>query len=130
MRALTRTALVVTIVAAVGALSACSGSPAEVREITSVSYSQSQALPDFDGSTHTTTDPADIADLTSVLKEYDVTGSYSSARNTDGCTGALSTTVTYTTVDDSEVTLDVEGNCKETTFDNALGDLVSTWRLR
>ncbi len=130
MRALTRTALVVTIIAAVAALSACSGSPAEVPTITSVSYSQSQALPNFDSSSHTTTDPADIADLTRVLQEFDVTGSYSSDRNTDGCTGALSTMVVYTTADNSEVMLDVEGNCKATKFDAALGELVRSWRSR
>lgn len=110
-----------------GMLAACT--PTEVQPIESVTFSQSQAIESFDDSEYMTSDDDRIADLTSVLEKYGVTGDYNSSDDETCPTGTgISTLIEYATTTGTQHTLKVHG-CDFSSFEDAVHDLVSEWRL-
>ncbi|GGA56659.1 hypothetical protein GCM10011490_03120 [Pseudoclavibacter endophyticus] len=98
----------------------------EVPEIASLTWQQSQALPDFDQSAHTTDDPDDIEELREVLAEYGITGDFRFDHS--DCEGGLTTWVTYETDAADEVTITANSCEGETAFESELAALVTGWR--
>ena len=100
----------------------------EVPEIASIWWQQTQPLPGFDHSAHTTDAPADLAALRETLAAHGVTGSWRFAH--PGCESGLTTWVTYTTASGDEVEL-IANSCEgESPFEADLSALVSGWRER
>jgi hypothetical protein len=99
----------------------------DVAQITKLEYSQSKAVPDFDNSTHTVTDTADLSQLRSVLQRD---GWYPGAVTSsgDGCTGGLTTNLHLTFADHSSSQLTVYqcgGSTDSLTTD--VTELISSW---
>ncbi|MGO2112690.1 MAG: hypothetical protein ACTH31_13875 [Pseudoclavibacter sp.] len=99
---------------------------AEVPEIASFTWQQSQALPDFDGSLHETDDPAEIQALREVLAAHGVVEAFTYDHG--DCAGGLSTWVNYQTAAGEDVSISASSCEGETTFESALATLVTGWR--
>lgn len=102
-------------------VASCSVAP--VTDLVEVEYSQSQALPDFDSSTYTVTDDAELDRLEQLLVEH---GVVSSTSVTGGCDGGRSTLLTWTSVTSTTATISVD-TCTDDAFAADLDDLVSEW---
>jgi len=67
--------------------------PGPVPPITSISFSQFEAVPDFDGSTYVVRSPEQIAELEKIAAKYDVALNDVDANLNDPCSGGLGTDV-------------------------------------
>lgn len=97
--------------------------------LTSVSYSQSQAVPGFDGSTHTTTEAGRLAALQRVLRSDGWHPADTGSDPTNGCAGGITTHLTMRLGDGTTSKLDTYrcGNDNDRlTMD--VTSLVSAWR--
>lgn len=98
----------------------------QVPDITSVWWQQAQALPDFDHTAHTTTDPGDIAALRQLLADHGVVDAFRFTH--PDCEGGLTTWVRYTTAAGDEVELQTNSCEGADAFERDLNALVSGWR--
>ncbi len=95
----------------------------------SVSYRQSQAVPGFDDSTHTTTDPGRLAELRRVLHDDGWLPGDTGRGANDGCTGGITTHLRMTLGDGTTselVTYRCGNDADALTAD--VTRLVSSWR--
>lgn len=75
--------------------------PTPLKQIRSIEFSQSQAVPNFDDSSHTVRDQQRIREFAALVKKYDVdVTDYDTALN-DGCTGGTATNIHLHFVDGS-----------------------------
>jgi hypothetical protein len=110
-------------------LAGCSTAPARVSTISSVSYSQSQAVQNFDDTTYEQKDPAELVRLEQLLDEYDVTPGVTDNAPDESCDGGLSTTATLRYQDGTTSDLVVEscGGGAYEKFNSAASDLFTAW---
>lgn len=98
----------------------------EVPEITEVMHEQSKAVPDFDGSEQTETDPQRLDELRNLLIEN---GWQPGRKYTDpGCDGATSTHLEITFADGTDSDLDVIDCSGSPAFIDDLTGLIGSWR--
>jgi hypothetical protein len=84
----------VVVVAIVAVLIAVDNAPApRLERVTSIDYSQSKAILDFDDSAHTITDTARIASFTHLVAKYSIDVWHFDQTLNDVCTGGLSTDI-------------------------------------
>ncbi len=97
--------------------------------ITSVSYKQSQSVPNFDDSTRTTTDPIKLAALEKILRDDGWHPGDEPDEHNDGCSGGIATTVTMQLSDGSSARLATYA-CGDSSdrLTTDLTTLVSAWR--
>jgi hypothetical protein len=97
--------------------------------LTSVSYRQIEAVPNFDESMHTTTDPARLTALTKVLKDNGWTPGATVGTGDGGCAGGIETQLVLALGDGSTSKLTTyrcgDGNGALT---RDVTSLVSSWR--
>lgn len=98
-------------------------------EITSITFSQSQAVEGFDDSDYTQTDPAAIAEFQALLNEFGVVPGQT-ALTAEGCPGSLGTELELTYRDGATVPMSLNtcGAGAHEDFMNEATDLVSSWR--
>lgn len=117
----------VVATAVVASLAGCTPAGPGVDRIASATFSQQQAVPDFDGSEYTQDDPAEIQKLKDLLDTYDVDpASYDSGL--EPCPGSLTTQVKLAYTDSDLGTQFELGGCGDSDFDEAATDLFSQWR--
>jgi hypothetical protein len=97
--------------------------------LTSVAYSQSQAVPNFDDSTHTTTDPQRLAALTKVLRDDGWQPVRTIVVSKPGCAGGITTRLKLTLTGGGTTTLQTYrcGNDNDR-LSADVTELVSGWR--
>lgn len=123
-------ALAVVLVAGAAGCSGGTGAKTSVGEISSVTYSQDEAVPDFDSSPHTVTDPGRLAALRQTLQDD---GWKQRPATEDsgpsGCSGGTSTTLQISFASGAKSTISVyrcgSSNDRLTTD---LTSLVDSWR--
>lgn len=110
-------------------LAGCSTAPAPVSTISSVSYSQSQAVQDFDDATYEQSDPTELVRLEQLLEKYDVAPGVTDNAPDESCDGGLSTTATLSYQDGTTSNLVVEscGGGAYEKFNSAASDLFTEW---
>jgi hypothetical protein len=115
------------IVVAVGVTLAVNLAPKPVATLSKVSYSQTKAVPGWDDSTRTTTDPAQLKALHDVLQnDHWAPGP---AEPQTGCAGGLGTNLAMTFQDGSKATLHVyECGAQREALTKDITALVSQWR--
>lgn len=102
-------------------LPACDGPPETVL-LESATYSQSQAIEGFDGSTYVVTEAEPLAELADVLADVD-----DDVTMVDGCAGGRTTTLDVERVDGVDFTVVVD-TCDDDPFAQDVDDLVTRWR--
>lgn len=130
MRLRTTASLGLAVPAVAILLSGCTRAAPGVDRISSATFSQQQAVPDFDGSPYTQDDPAEIQKLKDLLDDFDVDpASYES--DLEPCPGSLTTQVqlAYSGSDlGTQFELGGCGDGDDSDFDEAATDLFSQWR--
>lgn len=106
------------------ALTGCTA-PAERPEVTSIEFSQFQAIPDYDTNTYTVTDAAQIDALERILDEHNWTAEW--LQSGESCHGSITTQLGIT-MDDGTLAQFEINNCDDSNeFVDELTDLVSSW---
>ncbi len=116
------------VLASVVVAGGCGHAPARVLTITSITYWQEQAVPNFDDRHHTTTDTTKITAFTDLIKNYHVADLDYRA---DGvCAGGLTTWVRFTAdgTTHTMMTGPTGRDCHLRPFDQKVQDLVESWR--
>lgn len=94
MNARTAAAAAALALLAAAALAGCTPSAPSADTIESVTFSQSQALPDFDDGEYTQDDPAEVQKFVDLLETYDIDPGGYQTPDTGGCAGGISSDVT------------------------------------
>jgi hypothetical protein len=107
--------------------------PVRMAPIESIRYNQSKSAPGFDDSSHTVTDPSQIAAFSDIVKKYSIDlGHFDSTLN-DDCTGGLATNLVVTLTDRSVDRLRLY-DCGRTvprgTFVSDASALFTSWSAR
>jgi hypothetical protein len=103
--------------------------PQPLKAIRSIVFSQSQAVPNFDTSSHTVESPTRIREFSALVKKYGVDVYDFDPSLDDGCTGGVATKMTLHFVDGSDQRLEVYAcGGKAGTFVQDVTDLVTSWR--
>lgn len=97
--------------------------------IINASFSQAQALPDFDSQTYVVTDGAALAELEQVLVDGGVgQESYDNTASAEQLPGSLSTWVTVDWQDGTTSSIAIVSTDDGSDFETELVDLISAWR--
>ncbi len=131
VRVLAWVSLLVAVALAVGFVVFQTHRPAPERPLTSLSFHQSQAVPNFDDHTVRVDVKADLAELTAIAKKYDVDLAHYSESQNDGCTGGVRTTAALVFSDGGRATLDLYdcgGTRPKGTFLTDATALFTHWR--
>jgi hypothetical protein len=115
---------------AVVLLAGCAATPSGPRAIESITFSQFQAIEDFDDADYTQDDPKALAEFQALLDQYDVVPGQTVTTVEDQCDGGLSSTVAIDYADDSTAEMFI-ADCGEPDFDDfnaAANDLLTDWR--
>jgi hypothetical protein len=111
------------------ALTACTSSSSEsYAEITSVTFSQSQAVQNFDDAEYTQSDKAEIAKIYALFDEFHISPATYKSPDTGGCAGGVTTdlSLNYSTTSRIDMTIDGCGAASGT-FEGKATELFSTW---
>lgn len=115
----------------VAALAGCVPSPAPpgpgIDDIASVEFRQSQAILDFDDGTYVQDDPAEVAQLVDLFREYDVDPASWQGQDT-GCAGNRVTQVTLAYRDSDLATQFSVDSCSDDPFEQDADALFTRWR--
>lgn len=119
--------IVAFIVFTIGTTVVLNFAPKPVQQLSKVSYNQTKAVPGWDDTTTTTTDPAQLGALHEVLVKDKWAPGSSAANN--GCAGGLATNLAMTFTDGSSAKLRVYqcGRDNDDLTDD-VSTLVSGWR--
>ncbi|HEY0259591.1 MAG TPA: hypothetical protein VGC18_07055, partial [Lacisediminihabitans sp.] len=93
--------------------------PAPAKPIESLSFVQSQAVPDFEDSRHLVRDPVRIHRFDSLVKKYSIDLEHVNPALNDACTGGLATNITVAFRGGSTAALriyDCQGSVPKGTF--------------
>lgn len=124
-RAIRATVAVLTLTIG-GMLAGCTPAQSDdAAAIESVTFSQYASIPNYDTTQYSTTDKAEIAELSDTLEEHGVTGDYRSRGS--ACPGSTDTELEYTTAMGDRHDILIQG-CDLEGFEAALTDLVEKWR--
>ncbi|MGV8884498.1 MAG: hypothetical protein ACOH1T_02755 [Microbacteriaceae bacterium] len=96
--------------------------------IDSLSYTQSKAVADFDGSAVTITDEKRIAEFNALRERFRVTPGLAFFGSNEGCTGGTSTDLTVTYVDGRTAAIQMYDCGDDAGFVPAATELFSGWR--
>lgn len=104
----------------------CSSQQPASPELTSVTFSQSKAVPDYDSDTYTVTDADQLAALEAVLDTYDWKPGTSYPRD-NACVGGTTTEIALVFADNSTATIHTYRCGSSDGLVDELTDLVSSW---
>lgn len=128
------TVIAVIVIAAlalvsIGAFLAVATRQHPVPTLSSVQYSQSKAVPGWDDSAHTTTDPSRLTQLRSTLMRNGWSPSSGNPARQNGCAGGLTTRLALSFTDGTHSTLTVyECGANNDSLTKAVSSLISAWR--
>jgi hypothetical protein len=126
-------AVVVVVVLVVLIVAVNSGNRLPLTPITSIQYGQSKSVAGFTGSSHQTSDPARIAEFTTIASKYSIDVTHFDRTLNDVCTGGLATEITLGFADSRTAKLRVY-DCGRTvprgTFVSDTSALVAGWRAQ
>ncbi|MGV8881019.1 MAG: hypothetical protein ACOH19_02600 [Rhodoglobus sp.] len=126
---LTPRVFALTAILPVLVLAGCSATPAPGSTISSVSYSQSQAIANFDGATYEQDAAAELDRLEQLLDQYDVAPGVTDITPDESCDGGRSTnaTLSYSNGTTAELVVEACGDGAYEEFNSAASDLFSEW---
>jgi hypothetical protein len=107
--------------------------PVRMAPIESIQYYQTKTVPGFDNSTHTVTDPTQVAAFSTIVKKYSIDFDHFDSTLNDDCTGGLATNITVTLTDRSVHKISIY-DCGRTvprgTFVSDATALFTSWSAR
>lgn len=124
-------ALLIAVAVSVGVIVYETHRPAPQRALTGLSFSQSQAVPDFDRRTVRVDEKSDLVELTTVATRYGVDLAHYDASRNDGCTGGVRTVARLAFAGGGTATLDLYdcgGTVPRGTFLTDATALFTRWR--
>jgi len=127
-RILTGFAAVLAIVLAAGFVVVQFVLPRLNGPIDSVTFSQSQSLPDFDGAERTISDRAELEKLEALLDQYNVTPGLALFVGDQACTGGIQTSAEISYEGGRVAPLDFYDCSESGAFVEAASSLFSSWR--
>ena len=107
-------------------LAGCAPSGPGIERIVAVDFSQSQAVPDFDGGDYTQDDPDDMEEFIELLEEYDIDPATWRGQDS-GCAGNRITQATLRYADSDLATQISVDSCNDG-FEAEADELFTDWR--
>lgn len=120
-------AVIIAVILAAGFVVVNFVQPRLTGTIASVTFSQSKAVPDYDGADYTVTDRERLAELERLIKVYGVVPAVPFISADNGCTGGTSTSIEIT-YDSGIVVANNFYDCDESGFIPAATDLLESWK--
>jgi hypothetical protein len=118
-------------IAALMVLTGCAAPPARpATDITSITFSQYQAIENFDDSEYTQNDRSQVAIFAALLDQFDVVPGVTITAVEDDCAGGLSSTVTveYSEGPQAQMFIASCGKPEYDTFNQQVNRLLTEWR--
>lgn len=96
--------------------------------LSSVSYQQSKAVPDYDSDAYETSEETQLSELSDVLQQYDWTPGWEQAEAEPGCVGGTTTKLGLTFSDGTDEVIEMYSCGQEAEpFVTAVTELVESW---